>query len=379
MVILSFIFKLLLMRKIVLSLLGILILLTSFFGAESIVNSKKTIKPTSEKVIKTVFGMEVTNTSIPILIPANGILVAKRRLVLFSEVQGVFKGKSKLFKTGQEYKKGEVIITINDSEFRSSVVAAKSNLYNLLIAIMPDLRLDYPELYPKWNDYLKAFEIEKPIAELPKMSEKEAYFISGRGITSSYYSIKNLEERLLKYQIKTPYKGILTDVQVTEGTLVRAGQKLGEFIDPTQYELEVAVSKTYADLLSIGQKVDLKNLDKTKSFTGKIERINGKVDQNSQTIKVFIAVQDSTLKEGQFLEAQLKAMDQPNALEIDRSLLVDGNQIYVIEDSMLKLIAVEPVFYSDKKVVLKGVPDGTILLAKPIIGPYSGMLVQIFE
>jgi multidrug efflux pump subunit AcrA (membrane-fusion protein) len=367
------------MRKIVLSLLGILILLTSFFGAESIVNSKKTIKPTSEKVIKTVFGMEVTNTSIPILIPANGILVAKRRLVLFSEVQGVFKGKSKLFKTGQEYKKGEVIITINDSEFRSSVVAAKSNLYNLLIAIMPDLRLDYPELYPKWNDYLKAFEIEKPIAELPKMSEKEAYFISGRGITSSYYSIKNLEERLLKYQIKTPYKGILTDVQVTEGTLVRAGQKLGEFIDPTQYELEVAVSKTYADLLSIGQKVDLKNLDKTKSFTGKIERINGKVDQNSQTIKVFIAVQDSTLKEGQFLEAQLKAMDQPNALEIDRSLLVDGNQIYVIEDSMLKLIAVEPVFYSDKKVVLKGVPDGTILLAKPIIGPYSGMLVQIFE
>ena len=379
MVILSCIFKLLLMRKIVLSLLGILILLTSFFGAESIVNSKKTIKPTSEKVIKTVFGMEVTNTSIPILIPANGILVAKRRLVLFSEVQGVFKGKSKLFKTGQEYKKGEVIITINDSEFRSSVVAAKSNLYNLLIAIMPDLRLDYPELYPKWNDYLKAFEIEKPIAELPKMSEKEAYFISGRGITSSYYSIKNLEERLLKYQIKTPYKGILTDVQVTEGSLVRAGQKLGEFIDPTQYELEVAVSKTYADLLSIGQKVDLKNLDKTKSFTGKIERINGKVDQNSQTIKVFIAVQDSTLKEGQFLEAQLKAMDQPNALEIDRSLLVDGNQIYVIEDSMLKLIAVEPVFYSDKKVVLKGVPDGTILLAKPIIGPYSGMLVQIFE
>jgi multidrug resistance efflux pump len=61
-------------------------------------------------------------------------------------------------------------------------------------------------------------------------------------------------------------------VQVTEGTLVRAGQKLGEFIDPTQYELEVAVSKTYADMLSIGQKVDLKNLDKTKSFIGKIER-----------------------------------------------------------------------------------------------------------
>lgn len=367
------------MRKIVLSLLGILILIASFLGSKSIVDSKRTNKPISEKIVKTVFGMEVTNTSIPIIIPANGVLTAKRRLVLFSEVQGVFKGKSKLFKTGQEYKKGETIITINDREFRSSVIAAKSNLYNLLIAIMPDLRLDYPQLYPKWKDYLRKFEIEKPIANLPKMSEKEAYFISGRGITSSYYSIKNLEERLSKYQIKTPYKGILTDVQVTEGTLVRVGQKLGEFIDPSEYELEVSVSKIYADLLSIGQEVVLKNLDKSKSFSGKIERINGKVDQNSQTIKVFIAVQDSNLKEGQFLEAQIKARDQPNAFEIDRSLLLEGNQLYTIQKSMLKLIAVEPVFFSDKKVVLIGIPNGTTLLAKPVIGAYSGMLVQIFE
>jgi len=29
--------------------------------------------------------------------------------------------------------------------------------------------------------------------------------------------------------------------------------------------------------------------------------------------------------------------------------------------------------------VLIGIPNGTILLAKPVIGAYSGMLVQIFE
>ena len=85
------------------------------------------------------------------------------------------------------------------------------------------------------------------------------------------------------------------------------------------------------------------------------------------------------MKEGQFLEAQIKARDQPNAFEIDRSLLLEGNQLYTIQESMLKLIAVEPVFFSDKKVVLIGIPNGTTLLAKPVIGAYSGMLVQIFE
>ena len=71
------------MRKIVLSLLGILILIASFLGSKSIVDSKRTNKPISEKIVKTVFGMEVTNTSIPIIIPANGVLTAKEDLYYF--------------------------------------------------------------------------------------------------------------------------------------------------------------------------------------------------------------------------------------------------------------------------------------------------------
>ena len=47
----------------------------------------------------------------------------------------------------------------------------------------------------------------------------------------------------------------------------------------------------------------LTNLEKTKTYTGKVVRVNGKVDQTSQTITAFIEVQDGNLKEGQYLEA----------------------------------------------------------------------------
>ncbi len=50
-------------------------------------------------------------------------------------------------------------------------------------------------------------------------SEKENYFITGRGIVSSYYNLKNLEQRLSKYVISAPFSGILTEALVTEGTL----------------------------------------------------------------------------------------------------------------------------------------------------------------
>ena len=368
------------LRKIILSVLGILLIVLAFFLAGQIIDSKKSMKPSAQKVVKTVFTEVVKNGTVPIVVPANGNLNAKKKVELYAEVQGVFTVGNTLFKTGTRYKRGETIIRINASEYSASVQSAKSNLYNELTSIMPDLRLDYPDIYPKWQKYLSSYDLDKSTPELPEMTdEKEKFFISGRGILSSYYNVKNLEQRLSKYRISAPFDGVLTEALVTEGTLVRSGQKLGEFINTEVYELEVAVSKAFSDLLKVGEKVALTNLTKTKTYEGTVARINGRVDQASQTIKAFIEVKDNTLREGMYLEAHLDAREEPDAIEIDRSLLQANNQIFVVRDTILDLIDVKPVYFSDKRVVLKEVPDGTVIMAKPLLGAYTGMAVKVFE
>jgi hypothetical protein len=368
------------MRKIILSILGILIIIASFFLAKQIVNSKTRPRAKVEKVVKTVFTETVSNGTVPIVVPANGNLRAKRRVELYAEVQGVFQKTNKLFKAGQPYRKGETIINIDASEYYASVQSAKSNLYNLITSIMPDLRLDYPEVFPKWQAYLSGFDLNRTTPPLPEMTtEKEKFFISGRGIITNYYNVKNQEQRLRKYSISAPFNGILTDALVTEGTLVRSGQKLGEFINTDTYELEVSISKTYSDLLKINEHVDLVNLDRTKTYTGVISRINGNIDLTTQTIKAFIEVSDPDLKEGMYLEANLNAKQETEAIEIDRNLLLENNQIFVVRDSLLDLIDVRPVYFSDKKVVLKDVPDGISILTKPVVGAFDGMLVKKYK
>jgi len=368
------------MRKIILTILGVLLIVASVYGAILIVNSRNTSRPRPAKVVKTVFVDTVRNTSIPIIVPANGNLVAKRRMELFAEVQGVFQRSNKLFKAGQAYRKGETVIQINSSEYYASVQSAKSNLYNQITSIMPDLRLDYPEIYPKWRDYLNSYDMDKTTPVLPEMtSESEKYFISGRGILTSYYNVKNMEQRLSKYRIRAPFNGVLTEALVTEGTLIRSGQQLGEFIDTDVYELEVAVSKSYSDLLKIGEVVELKSLDESKSYKGIVSRINGKVDQASQTITAFIEVKNKELKEGMYLEANLNAKQETDAIEINRGLLLENDQIFVVRDSILDLIDVNPVYFSDKKVVIKDVPDGLTIISKPVVGAYAGMLVKVYQ
>jgi multidrug efflux pump subunit AcrA (membrane-fusion protein) len=365
------------MRKLILSILGVVIIAASIYFAFKIVGSKNKIRPVPLKVVKTVFVDTVKNTTIPIVIPANGRLKAKRRVELFSEVQGVFNSGAMLFKPGQVYKRGQTLIRINSSEYYASVQSAKSNLYNTIATIMPDLRLDFPEVFPKWQTYLNNFDLTKSTPELPKMtSEKENYFITGRGIVSSYYNVKNLEQRLSKYNISAPFNGILTQALVTEGTLIRNGQKLGEFIDPSIYEMEVAISKSYVSLLKVGEKVNLSNLEKTGTYSGTVSRINGSIDPTTQTVTAYIEVKNDALKEGMYLEAQVNVKQEDNAIEINRNLLLENNEIFVVRDSLLDVIPVKPIYFSDTKVVLKDVPDGAIILSRPLQGAFVGLLVK---
>ena len=240
------------MRKIIISAIGILLVFAAYFLASFIVKNKKNPKPTFNKTIKTVFVENVINKDIPVVITASGNLVAKNKIELFSEVQGVLKTTGKEFKPGVNYSEGETLLSINSDEFYASLQSQKSNLANSITAIMPDIRLDFPKEFSKWQTYLNNFDLNKTTPELPKFSsDKEKYFVSGKGITTGYFNVKNLEVKLKKYIIKAPFKGVLTEVFVSDGTLVRGGQKLGEYIDPSIFEMEVSINASYADLLKI--------------------------------------------------------------------------------------------------------------------------------
>lgn len=368
------------MRKILSIVFGVLLLAGAFFVSNKFMENKNKPKPKFEKIVKTVFVNTVENKVIPIVITTSGNLNAKHKIEIYSEVQGVLKPARKEFKAGTTYKKGELVLSINSDEFYANLQSQKSNFYNNITSIMPDIRFDYPDEYEKWQNYLTSFDINKPTPKLPEVStEKEKYFISGRGINTAYYNVKNLEVKFQKYNLRAPYNGVLTEALVTPGTLIRSGQKLGEFIDPSSYEMEVSVNAAYASLLKKGNKVKLHNLEKTREYEGKVIRINGRVDVASQTIKAFIEVAHDDLKEGMYLEADLNARSETNAIEISRNLLIANKQLYMVKDSLLALIDVNPVYFSAETVVIKGLEEGTLLLSKLVPGAYEGMKVKIYQ
>lgn len=368
-------------RKIILAVLGFSMIFGAFTVARKTLANKEERRGRPEsKLVVGVFVEKVQNTSSPITITTSGNLRAKNRVELYSEVQGIFNSSSRSFKPGAWYKKGEALLELDKKEEVIALKAQKSNFYNQLVLLIPDLRLDYPDAAGKWETYVQNFKVDEPLPTLPEPeSEKEKLFLSGRNIYTAFYNVQNLETQLINYTILAPFSGVLTEALVDPGALIRPGQKLGEFMDPSVYELEVAINTAYGDLLGLGKTVQLHNVERTKTWTGKVVRVNSMVDPASQTIPTFIQVSGKSLKEGMYLEADVTAKEEENTYEVNRKLLVENDKLFVVRDTVLDLVTVEPIYFKENTAVVKGLEDGALLMAKAVPGAYVGMRVKVFS
>ena len=171
------------MRKGIISIAGVAIIGIGFLGFKSLSESKKAPEKILDKVVNAVYVSKVNNKETPITIKTSGSILAKDRLVIYSEVQGVFEKSSKSFKAGTNYRVGESLIKVNNEEFIASVVAQRSLFKNMITSILADIKFDYPLSIDKWENYLGSIDITKDLPSLPAIeSNQEKNYITGKSI-----------------------------------------------------------------------------------------------------------------------------------------------------------------------------------------------------
>ena len=363
-------------RKWILFISGFLVIAISFQLSQKIIDSNPPPRKRAENKTKDIYIKKVVNGKYQVQIPSEGILQAYKRIRITSRVQGLMRAINPLFKPGQEYQSGQIIVKIEPAEFLANVISQRASLFNLITSILPDLNLDFPESYKIWNDYLKNFDLQKGVPQLPEMDDKVKLFVSGRGVISSYYSLLNLEKILSFYTIRAPFNGVLVNANVTEGSLIRPGQELGEFISPGDYELMVALPKSYLSNIEKGAKVKVKSIDTGQDFFGIVSRINSKVNTQTQSVEVFVRIKDKELKEGMYMQAYIDAITFDNVFAIDRGLINGSQELFIVKDNKLTLQKVNPIHYTETLAIVEGLLDGQQIIAQPMIGAYSGMEIN---
>jgi multidrug efflux pump subunit AcrA (membrane-fusion protein) len=316
----------------------------------------------------------IQNKDIQLPIEMSGPLYAYDKVDIYAEVSGVLLNASRHFKAGTPFEKSGVLIRIDDRVYKNSVLAKKSSLLNQLTLLLPDLSIDFPQSSQRWETYLKNMDLHKDLEPLPEpTSDKERYYIAARNIYNQYYEIKGMETTLSKYTIRAPFSGVVTQALINPGTLVRVGQKLGEFISTEVYEMEASVGLFDANRLELGQPVILSSEDVQGTFTGHIRRINRVLDATSLTVKVYIHVQDPLLRDGMYMVARAEGKPIPFAVAVSKDLIVEQNNLFAVENSKLVLKQVRVVTERGDSAIVRGLADGTKILGEVWADAREGM------
>ena len=364
-------------RQVILTLIGIGILAAGIAGMNALSGRKKPAKVSTERPVPGAYIQPAQPGPNPIVIHTSGPLLARDRMDIFAEVQGNMLPGTHPFKEGRAFRKGEILLQLDDREYAAGVRSQKSNLQSVLSSVLADIELDFPKAYARWESFASQIDVGKPLPPLPDVTEEQLrFFLSSRNVFTNYYNVRNAEIRLDKYRIYAPYDGVVTRALVNRGTLVRQGQALGEFIRTGHYELALPLPPAFVQFLSVGQKVALQVPTTGARLRGEIIRINGKVNAESQTRTVYVGVSHPLLQEGMYTEAEIQGKTVDSSLVINRSLLDDQNRIYTVENGRLTHTQVEVVHFMRDSVLIHGLKSGTMMVTQPVPGAHPGMAIK---
>ena len=371
------------LRKVIIvgSALGILIgsfALSNFLSSQKEPPKKKEVK-ISLKHVKTT---PVQYKDISTEVEAFGRVRTSESLDLIAEKAGkMVQGRVRL-KEGQKFSKGDLLFQIDDTEAGLNLQAEKSNFLRDLAAILPDLKIDFPQSYVKWEKYFMSIDLDKKLPKLPEYkTEKEKTFLATKNIFSSYYNIKSSEASMKKYRLYAPFGGTISEVTLQSGSFVNPGNKIAKIHRIDQLELKVDVEIEDLEWIEKGKKVKISSQDGKREWNGYITRIGDMVNERTQAIDVYVQINSNKFPvyDGLYLKSVIPGKIVKNAMEIPRNAIFNGNQVFIVKDSLLKSKEILVQRVTAESVIFSGLPEGTDLVIEPLINAYPNMKVAILS
>lgn len=361
----------------------IIILIIGVFGMKILGSSKKQTK--KRAVVQEVRKVEtqlLTYGDVQIMIEGNGTIEAQKTVDIVSEVQGIVTFAKNDLKSGTYVKKGEIICKIDPRLAENSYQSQYAEFMRVLISFLAYTNSESDALYNKWSKYSNELDINEQIPDLPEITDpREKNQAISNNILTQYYAVKNAEIALSKYTIIAPFDGYITSTGIVKDSYVNFGQKLVSLQDVTHIEIPIPLLLEDAKWIDFTKNPKVKVYwgDDPENWTyGKIYRKENQLNRNSQSINVFVSLNNETLNQhlvpGNYVRVMIEGITIPNVATIPRNIVDNDSQVYFVDDSSkLGRMRVDIVsIQGDMVLIEKSLRDSlrivTSILQKPLLG-----------
>lgn len=341
-----------------------------------------------EKIHTTLVDVETAEMqALQLAVQSQGLVNPKYRTELVAQVSGEVVDVADVFVRGGVVKKGDLLAAIDPTNYEVQVQDARAKLASAQAAL--ELEVAQGEVArAEWNQVTSKVPPALGLRK-PQLAQAEAQVAAARA------ALKQAEKDLARTRIVAPYDALVTARDISLGSFVNVGTRLGMVLDVRTAEIRLPVANSELQYLNdngVGAPVTLhaevNGVEGT--WQANIVRSEGVIDEDSRMTYLVAELPDpyllysrkaqpgaEVLPFGSYTVAQIEGKSLPQAMRLPRHLIKEG-QLAIAQDGKLAFRPVVVARHQDGySIVVDGLQAGDQVVTTALEYPVEGMALSV--
>ncbi|QOL26323.1 efflux RND transporter periplasmic adaptor subunit [Thalassotalea sp. LPB0316] len=342
--------------------------------------------PTTQLVVET---KTLAPQRYQVIIESFGTVKPRTKSSLVTQVSGQILSISPNFREGGTFKKGEVLVKLDDRDYRADVKIARAAVFSAQQALAEE-KARSKQALTDWNRLANGETPTDLVLRKPQLEAAKASLMSAQ----AQLEIKELA--LERSQVIAPFDGRVLDKQVDVGQVVSSNTQLASIYATDYVEIRLPINNNDLALMTLPESFKASNIiDVAFSSTlvgkqrwqGQVIRSEAAIDDSSQQLYVVAQInqpfevnknQPVPIKIGQYLTANIAGNVLNDALVVPNNTIYQGSYVYTVSDGRVYRKAVDILWQnSEEAIIANGLSAGDQLVMTSLGQVSSGTKVAI--
>ena len=341
------------------------------------------------------------SVAFPVEVQSFGKVQPRTSSTLLPQVSGEVIAINDSFRDGGFFEKGEILVTIDDRDYKVQVEIAESNLYEAQLALREEqAKAEQAEL--DWKRLQRTVPSTPAGANVAPdlVLRKPQLAAASARVKSAKAQLAQAKLDLERTRLVAPYAGRILHKHVDLGQVVSPSTNLADVYAIDYVEVRLPIKNHELQYLSLPEsyrfkdknislpKVAIENRlgSPTEHWQAKLVRTEGAIDSNSHQLYVIAQLDDPygtaahgkrPLKIGQYVHAKIQGTTIKSALVIPNRAIYQDSYVYVVENQELHRKEVSIQWQNSQMAIIEaGLEPGDELVTTPLGQVTSGTPVQ---
>lgn len=363
------------MKRIIKILLPIIIIIGTVFLVQTIIkNPPKVSKGKVENKVLSVETLKLKKKNFSPIVESYGLVEPAVETTLISQVSGKIVYINENFKDGAYFKKGELLIQIEDTDFKADVKIAQANL-TLAKQELIEEKAQGIQAKQDWENLNLKVKANDLVLRIPQLRSAQANLLARQA------ELEKAKLELKRTKIKAPYNGRVIKKNVDIAQVINTNSEIANIYASDKLQIRLPIKNKDLALLSLDKKIDVnfQSSISNKNYKGKVVRRESTIETNSGQLYLIADIyKNAGLNIGEYLTAQIDGKPLINALVIPNSSIYQGSYVFVEKDNIITRQNIDIQWQdSNNTLISKGLKDSQSVVTTTLGQISSGTVVKV--